>query len=181
MNTTGKLIVFHRPGTVPKPNAVQDFSSTENGWSVSAIQQSLFPLAKSFIIPSLSEEVGIKLPEFLQQMRPAYVFDCRSVPRFDFGNMTRARMFECFEKQHSKYIDLSGMPKTSWHSQIVKRALSHGERPMMILVPEQSEELEAFIVRLIAENLDWSIHKISKEVLATGRQKESIGGDRRAY
>jgi len=98
MNTTGKLIVFHRPGAVPHQNAVPDSVSTDSGWSISAIQQSLFPLAKTFIIPILSEEVGIKLAELLQQIH--------------------------------------------------------------------SEHLESYIVRLIAENLDWSMHKISKDALA---------------
>lgn len=168
MSRTGKLIIFHRPGAMPNPNAGQELHLTDQGWFVSAVQQSLFPLTKSFIIPSLSEEVGVKLVEFLEQTRPAYIFDCRSVPRFDFGNMTRARMFECFERNHSKYIDLAGMPRSAWHSQIVRRASLHGERPIMILVPEESSDLEAYIVRLIAENLDWSIHKISKDALAAG-------------
>ncbi|HLJ26110.1 MAG TPA: hypothetical protein VKY85_05325 [Candidatus Angelobacter sp.] len=163
--TTGKLIVFHRTGSIaPKSGNAQDFSPSHSGWSISAIQQSLFPLAKSVIIPSLSEEVGVKLPDLLQQIRPAYVFDCRSVPRFDFGIMSRAQVFECFHKYHSKYIDLARMPQANWYTQIIKRASAHTDRPIMILVAEHSEQLEHYIVQLIADNLDWSIHKISKDL-----------------
>jgi hypothetical protein len=74
-------------------------------------QSALFPQAKPGIVvfvcfPDIQEREFVAL---LQDAKPSFVIDLRVVPRFDVGRMNRDRVFDLFEAQHIRYVDLTGI------------------------------------------------------------------------
>ena len=160
----GKLLRFERRAGISE--------NTDQEWDKSAwrpVQQSLFPLANVVVIVSLSEEVGRLLPNVMSQARPGYVFDFRSVPRFDFGTLNRHRAFEVFEKIQSKYFDV-GSDSGEWRQQILNRFPMQADRPIMFLI-DGLDDIENRLVSFIAENRNWAIHKISNQLPAESARK----------
>jgi hypothetical protein len=85
-----------------KQDNVQWFESEE-----SPVQGVLFPpdAPKSLIfvrIPGVSETEFLSL---LETAKPSYVFELRSVPRFDIGQLNRQMVFSFFQRERSTYLD----------------------------------------------------------------------------
>jgi hypothetical protein len=159
----GKLLRFEKRDenyNANLPNA-GDSPASFGAWK--PVQQSLFPFANVVVIVSLSEEIGTQLLAVVTQARPGYVFDFRPVPRFDFGNMSRSRAFECFENLKSQYIEIKNSADGAWRAQILKRFPNQTDRPLMFLVNEGYDDLENAIVCFISENRNWAIHKLSNQ------------------
>lgn len=160
---TGKLLRFERRSEKPGQEALDVSQESRPLGTWKPVQQSLFPLANVAVIVSLSEDLGAHLLSLVQQARPAYVFDFRSVPRFDFGNMNRSRFFECFEQLQSRYVEVSNDEGGEWRALLLTRFPNRVEHPLMFLVNEGRDDLENAIVRFIADNRDWAIQKISSQ------------------
>ena len=58
--------------------------------------------------PEVSEDEFRKALEF---SKPSAVLELRTTPRFDIGRLDRKTVFQCFDRDHTKYLDL-----TSWGS-----------------------------------------------------------------
>ena len=85
---------------------VQDFQAP-----VSGAQTNLFPSPRSGMLifvyfPEVTEDEFRKALEF---SKPSVVLELRTTPRFDIGRLDRKTVFQCFDRDHTKYLDL-----TSW-------------------------------------------------------------------
>lgn len=43
----------------------------------------------------------------LESAKPSVVVELRNTPHFEIGNLNRQIVFQCFDKEHSKYLDLT--------------------------------------------------------------------------
>ena len=74
--------------------------------TVDGVQVALFPDPRTIVLVRMDEETGARLPDILHQVRPRLVADVRALPRFDFGNLSRSRMFQAFNELMITYHDL---------------------------------------------------------------------------
>jgi hypothetical protein len=84
----------------------QDFQAP-----VSGAQTNLFPSPRPGMLifvyfPEVTEDEFRRALEF---SKPSVVLELRTTPRFDIGRLDRKTVFQCFDRDHTKYLDL-----TSW-------------------------------------------------------------------
>jgi hypothetical protein len=77
------------------------------------VQANLFPVPRAGLLifvffTEVSEDEFRKTLEFA---KPSVVVELRNAPRFDIGRLNRQAVFQYFDKEHSKYLDLTS-PKT---------------------------------------------------------------------
>lgn len=107
----------------------------------------------------------------LEFSKPSVVLELRTTPRFDIGRLDRKTVFQCFDRDHVKYLDL-----TSWgnndrrHSDLLdeiadafKNDNIRFERPVMFLLNSFKDPrgLSTQIIDLVS-----SIKKTKPEVFA---------------
>src|SRR5208337_1549457 len=75
----------------------------------SGIQAALFPTPRPGLLifvffPDVSET---EFEKVLQFGKPGTVVELRHTPRFDIGKLNRHAVFEYFDREHSRYLDLT--------------------------------------------------------------------------
>jgi hypothetical protein len=146
----------------------QDFYASLDG-----AQTNLFPAPRPGMLifvyfPDVTEDEFRKALEF---SKPCAVFELRNTPRFDIGKLNRKTVFEYFDTQHTKYVDITSCtPKDGTDSSVLnevadafKKDCARFDRPVMFLL--NSYNTPSGISRQII-NLISSIKKISPEVLS---------------
>jgi hypothetical protein len=96
VKTMGHLRLIHSAG-----NGEGTVRSTVDG-----VQVALFPDPRTIVLVRMDEETGARFPDILRQVRPRLVADVRALPRFDFGGLSRSRMFHAFNELMITYHDL---------------------------------------------------------------------------
>ena len=93
---------------VPKKNRselkAQDFQTPIRG-----AQANLFPSSRPGMLvfvyfPDVTEDEFRKALEF---SKPSVVLELRTTPRFDIGQLDRKTVFQCFDRDRTKYLDLT--------------------------------------------------------------------------
>jgi hypothetical protein len=74
-----------------------------------SIQSTLFPSPRPGLLifvffPDVTED---EFKKTLQFAKPGTVVELRSTPRFDIGKLNRKIVFDCFDKEHATYLDLT--------------------------------------------------------------------------
>lgn len=128
-----------------------------------AAQSTLFPNPRPGLIifvffPEVTED---EFRKTLEIAKPSVVVELRNTPRFDIGNLTRQTVFQYFDKEHSKYLDLTSR-RTMQSDDLdlikeLKQAFSKHrvrfDKPIMFLLSTRNStpELSERIVAIIAE------------------------------
>jgi hypothetical protein len=146
----------------------QDFQAP-----VSGAQSNLFPSPRPGMLifvyfPEVTEDEFRRALEF---SKPSVVLELRTTPRFDIGRLDRKTVFQCFDRDHTKYLDL-----TSWGSndrrtsdllgeiaEAFKKDNTRFERPVMFLLNSLNapRDFSTQIIDLVS-----SLKKTKPEVFA---------------
>jgi hypothetical protein len=91
-------------GVRRKEITAENFNAPSSG-----IQAALFPAPRPGLLifvffPDVTEE---EFEKVLQFGKPGTVVELRNTPRFDIGRLNRHTVFEYFDREHSKYLDLT--------------------------------------------------------------------------
>ena len=164
---------------VPKASrrelAPQDFQA-----SIEGSQTNLFPRPRPRMLvfvyfPDVTEDEFRKALEFSS---PSAVFELRNTPRFDLGKLSRKAVFECFDRQHTKYVDIASSSRDNWNNSSLLEELANTfdrdllrlDRPVMFLL--NSHNLPpAFSQQII--DLVKSIKRTSLEVFSVPHHSRS--------
>src|ERR1700732_3453110 len=72
-------------------------------------QATLFPTPRPGLLifvffPDVTED---EFKKTLELAKPAMIVELRNTPRFDIGRLNRHIVFQYFDREHSKYLDLT--------------------------------------------------------------------------
>jgi hypothetical protein len=111
------------------------------------VQGLLFGIQQQNVLVFVSL-AGVEEDDFLALLRstkPAVVVELRPVPRFDIGRLNRQTVFECFEREQARYLDVGVGNCDLGNSQSVRSCLQPAAavlrsaakgRPLMFLISE---------------------------------------------
>jgi hypothetical protein len=146
----------------------QDFHSPMEG-----AQANLFPAPRPGMLifvyfPDVTEDEFRKALEF---SKPSAVFELRMTPRFDIGKLNRKAVFQYFDREHTKYVDItSWTPNDGDESSLLNEVANvfktdclRLDRPVMFLMNSYNAP-SGFSRRII--ELVSSMKKMSPEVLS---------------
>lgn len=146
----------------------QDFHAPIDG-----AQTNMFPVPRPGMLifvyfPDVTEDEFRKALEF---SKPSAVFELRNTPRFDIGKLNRKTVFQYFDTQHTKYVDITSSTPTDRSdssvldevAQVFKKDCVRFDRPVMFLLNSYNAlpGLSRQIIDLVS-----SMKKISPEVLS---------------
>jgi hypothetical protein len=136
-------------------------------------QANLFPAPRPGMLifvyfPEVTEDEFRKALEF---SKPSAVFELRNTPRFDIGKLNRKTVFQYFDRQHTKYVDVTSCtPKDGSDvsvldevADVFKNDCLRLDRPVMFLL--NSYNAPSGFSRQIIELVS-VMKKISPEVLS---------------
>lgn len=138
---------------------------------ICGVQQSLFPLRnpRSAIFVSLPEVDHVDFVSLLRNSGPAVVVELRGIPRFDFGPLNRASIFELFQEQGDIYLDLGtqneGSDQNVIEIRIQKTLQDHvkQERPILFLTSASQNPpslMQAILTWLRQSSEPWEIYEL---------------------
>ena len=128
---------------VPKMNRselkVQDFQTPIKG-----AQANLFPSLRPGMLvfvyfPDVTED---EFRKTLELSKPSVVLELRTTPRFDIGRLDRKTVFQYFDRDHTRYLDLTAWRANGRHppdllgeiEDVFKKEHIGLERPVMFLL-----------------------------------------------
>lgn len=123
----------------------------------SGAQTTLFPTPRPGLLifvffPDVTED---EFKKAIQFAKPGTVIELRNTPRFDIGKLNRQIVFDCFDKEHSTYLDLTSTAADGSDSkglvgqikETFKRDQFRFDKPIMFLLsrfgspPDLSEQV----------------------------------------
>lgn len=138
-----------------------------------AAQTNLFPSQRPGMLifvyfPEVTEDEFRKALEF---SKPCAVFELRNTPRFDIGKLNRKTVFQYFDTEHIRYVDLNSWTSPIESESSVFKELAHAfetecsrfDRPVMFLMNSYNAP-SGFSRRIV--DLVSSVKKMSPEVLS---------------
>ena len=127
----------------PDPISSSAFVSAQVG-----PQASLFahPKPGMIVFVQFQHINDVQFVNVITSAQPAYVFDMRLAPRFDFGTLNRRAVFDLFDKFHTTYVDATAPLMSSNEPNVALRRLSDLlkssrvdlERPIVFLLGNTS-------------------------------------------
>lgn len=140
---------------------------------IEGAQTNLFPAPRPGMLifvyfPEVSEDEFRKVLEF---SKPSAVFELRSTPRFDIGKLNRKTVFQYFDNQHTKYVDLASWTPSAKSDSSVLDEVAHVfkkndvglDRPIVFLLNSYNAPsgLPHQIIKLVS-----SMRKSSPEIFS---------------
>lgn len=128
-----------------------------------AAQSNLFPIPRAGLLifvffPEVTED---EFRKTLEMAKPSVVVELRSTPRFDIGRLNRQTVFQYFDREHSKYLDLTSKQVDETGGldliQEVRESFTKNhvrfDKPIMFLLSRHSStpELSERIVGVVSE------------------------------
>ena len=160
-----------RFGVIPRPRRAEITAETFSVPCLGA-QSTLFPTPRPGLLifvffPEVTED---EFRKTLENAKPSVIVELRKTPRFDIGNLSRQVVFQYFDREHSKYLDLTsrsmgrqdGMDLAEQIKEVFSERRIQFDKPIMFLLSTHNSppELSQRIVRVVAE-----IKKTPPEVL----------------